>query len=172
MLGNFGQDSELIVLDKNGEMTLTVVRNLKITKQYPDTSMKYPLGTMLMDITGDDGTKPIVLSQIPAGRASHEYNNIFVTDSRDLAQKELQAMLSKVENHIENMPYYEKVAARCKELIPVVNPQVAKQQESEERLSKVEEQMKQFGGDISEIKGMLASLVSQQSQPKQTKKEQ
>jgi hypothetical protein len=166
MLGNFTTDSELFILDKNGDISLTVARNLKITNQYPDTTGKHPLGTMLMDITGDDGTKPVVIGRIPAGRASHEYNNVFVTDSRDLLQSELQAMLSKAENIIENVPYYEKVASRCKELIPVVNPQVAKQQESDDRISRLEEQFRNQGSDISEIKVMLASLVSQQKSSK------
>ena len=169
MLGTFGQDSELFILDKNGDIELTVARNLKITNQYPDTQLKYPIGTMLMDISGDDGTKPVVLTKIPAGRASHEYNNVFVTDSRELVQNELQAMLSKADNIIENMPYYEKVSQRCKELIPIVNPQVAKQQQSDDRLVKVEEQVRQYGGDISEIKSMLAGLI--QSQQKSSKKD-
>ena len=167
MLGNFGQDSELLILDKRGDITLTVVRNIKVTKQYTDTTGKYPLGTMLMDLSGDDGVNPVYLARIPAGRVSHEYDNIFVSDSRDLVQKELQAMQSKADNIIENVPYYEKVSERCKELIPVVNPQVAKQLERDDRISKLEEQFQQQNGDISEIKGMLASLLSKQQ--KQTK---
>lgn len=165
MLGNFGQDSELLILDKRGDITLTVVRNIKVTKQYPDTTGKYPLGTMLMDLSGDDGVNPVNLVRIPAGRVSHEYDNIFVSDSRDLVQKELQAMQSKADNIIENVPYYEKVSARCKELIPVVNPQVARQLERDDRISKIEEQFQQQNGDISEIKGMLASLLSKQQKP-------
>lgn len=166
MLGNFGQDSELLVLDKRGDITFTVVRNIKVTNQYPDTSGKYPIGTMLMDVQGDDGVSPVTLTKIPAGRVSHEYNNIFVTDSRELVQKELQAMQSKADNIIENMPYYQKVSAKCKELIPVVNPQIAKQMESEDRITRLEEQFRQQNGDIADIKTMLASFISKQKPTK------
>ncbi len=162
MLGNFGQDSELLVLDKRGDITFTVVRNIKVTNQYPDTTGKYPIGTMLMDVQGDDGVNPVILAKIPAGRVSHEYDNVFVTDSRELVQKELQAMQSKADNIIDNMPYYQKVSAKCRELIPVVNPQIAKQIESDERISRLEEQFRQQNGDIADIKTMLASFLSKQ----------
>lgn len=164
MFSTLRQDSLLYVIDKNGEMRFSVVRNPKPSAPYPKfkTAIPMPNTPMLVDVDAEDGTGSVKFTELPAAMTSHESNGIFVTESKEEAQAELEAMAAKSRAVIESVPWHEKVAAFCENTLPQVNPGIAQDRDRDNRLSSLEKKMDSIEALMSEMSGTLKSLKPQQ----------
>ena len=156
-------DSLLYIIDKNSKK-FSIVRNPKPSAPYPEYKTAIPLPTtpMFVDVEGEDGNNAVSFKKLPANLSSHEYNGVFVTESREAAQAELEAMKTKSHAVIESVPYHEEIVKFCDETIPLVNPSVAQDKERENRLHSLESRMGSMEAVLSEMNSTLKSLKNAQ----------
>ncbi len=117
---------------------------------------------MLVDIEGEDGNSAVKYTGVPANASSHESKGVFVTESREAAQAELEAMRTKSRAVIESVPYNEKIIAFCDATLPQVNPAIAQDRERENRLNGLEDRIGGIEALLSEMNGTLKNLKPQQ----------
>lgn len=160
MFSTLRQDSVLYVIDKNGDMRFSIVHSPKSSAMYPEykTAIPMPNAPMFVDIEGDDGGSKVAFTKVPATQSSHEYNGIFITESREAAQAELEAMASKSKAHIDSVKYHEGVMAFCDKTLPLVNPTIAKEKENDNRLQSLESQMINMNTVLSEVSEFIKKL--------------
>lgn len=156
--------SLLYVIDKNGDMRFSIVRNPKVSAPYPEykTAIPMPNAPMLVDITGEDGNSTVNYMKIPASLSSHESGGIFITESREAAQAELEAMTTKSKAVLDSIPYHKSVIEFCDKTLPAVNPSIAQEKERENKLNSLEARMGNIETTLSELNSTLKNLKTAQ----------
>lgn len=157
MFSNLRQDSLLYILNKKEGMTLMTANNIRVGNPYPKFTQNAPLGgiPMLVDIEAESNGDKLRFTQIPATQTSHEYNGIFITESREAMQAEIEGVLARCEEAINSYDSNVKTAERCRELLPQVNPAIARDRQNEDRMHSLETRVDGLDGKLSEILALL-----------------
>lgn len=165
MFSTLRQGSLLYVIDKNGDMRFSIVRNPKVSAPYPEykTAIPMPNTPMFVDIDGEDGNSTVKYTKMPATLSSHEHGGIFITENREAAQAELEAMTTKSKAVLDSIPYHKSVIAFCDKTLPVVNPSIAQDKERENKLNLLETRMAGIENSLSELNNTLKNLKTAQS---------
>lgn len=162
MFGNLRQDSALYVLDKKDGMNLIFAKNIKLSNPYPEFNSKYPLNnnTMLIDIEADDNTTHFKFTQIPINVSSFEKDGVFITENRDTMQIEIENILAKCEDALANTENHIKTKERCLQLLPLINPSIAKEKEQEDKINSLEQKFGDMQETLSEMNKMLKDMIT------------
>lgn len=164
MFNSTRQESFLYVIDKKSPMRYYTVTNLKVSAPYPEFKTAFPMpgAPMFVDIEGTDGNLPVKFTKLPASQQVHEFNGVFITESRDALQAELEAMRKRSMDELDSRGYHEAVVAFCDNTLPLVNPEIARSRDNDNRLHSLESQLGEMKNTMSEMSEILKSLKTPQ----------
>lgn len=164
MFSNLTKGQQVYVIDKSGEGTLKigVVEEVKIPTAYQYQPLGMPY-TFPFDVVVkyEDGSND-VFPQLQPNTAVATYNNqnTIVCDSRDVAQMEVDKINSSCRKQLELVPYYEKLLASTEMMMRQLNPNYAKQQETDEEIKNLKTGMAQMTGTLTEMKSMMERMIA------------
>lgn len=107
--------------------------------------------TMRVRVEGQEGDFPHILTS----ESVHDYGNMIVTSTRELALSEIDKIRCKAQGELDRQEQNEKTVVACEEISKTLNPAYAKEKERDEaianlssRLDKMEETI---GGSLDKI---------------------
>lgn len=161
MFSNLTKNQQVYIIDKRDDGTLKVgiVEEIKTPNPYSiGVAPTIPFDIVVKYENGSTETYP----QLPPNQNVLTYNNgdIIVCDSRDVAQMEIEKINSYCNRHIELMPHYEKLRDSTELMKRQLNPNYAKQQETDEKIRSLEDGMNQMSGTLVEMKGMMERMIA------------
>jgi hypothetical protein len=77
-------------------------------------------------------------------------------------------MLATSRHILDSIPYHKNVVASCDAMMAVLNPQIAKEREQEQKIGHLEQKM----GGIEDMLGKLVNMVSSLEQKPSRSKEE
>lgn len=94
-------------------------------------------------------------------------NGLFVSCNRDAVNAEVTAYMHNSEVAIadEVINVHKQIIESCKNIMVVLNPEIAERQRLEKENSELKTQLKELRESQSEMKGMMASLLEQLGSP-------
>lgn len=116
---------------------------------------------MTVNVTVKVGDSPMIFEKLDSGAVMATYGaeNTVISTSREAMNSEVDAMFRQSQQIIDSVPYHENVLKSCDTIMRELNPQFAKEKEQEEKITKLETQMGDMQGTLSDIRNMLSSAL-------------
>lgn len=161
MFSNLSKNQQIFIIDKrdDGVLKIGVVDEIKNPNPYAiGITPTIPFDVVVKYEDGNTESFP----QLPPNQSVFTYNNgdVIVCDSRDIAQLEIDKINSYCTHHIELMSHYEKLLDSTERMKRQLNPNYAKQQETDEKIKNLESGMSEMSGTLVEMKGMMEKMIA------------
>lgn len=162
MFQGLRQNSVIYILEKSGVPSLKVGQVVSVSNPMPKFGTFNPnmLQETFVDVTAKVDNETIELKQLPASSNFANLNGAFVSDNRDVMSSEVDAILKNSEQVIESVPYHEDVKVACKEMFRILNPQVIKEQERDEKMGMLEQRIGGMENSLEDIMSMLNKALA------------
>ena len=92
---------------------------------------------------------------VPSSQSITTYNNVVITETKELMSNEVDNMLQSSKNIIDSVPYHNSVIKSCEEILKDLNPRFAKEKERDEDISNLKTRI---GGIESKMDQVLTLL--------------
>ena len=146
MFSALRQGSILYILEKGEKPVLKIGQVVSITQ--PTYNNNFLMNTSTLDINVKVGNQSMDFKNVPSSQSTANYNNVFISETKELMSTEVDNILQSSKSIIESVPYYTNVVAGCEEILKEINPQFAKDKERDSRLSSLEDR---FGNVESKL---------------------
>lgn len=142
MFSALNQGSLIYILDKNDSIKFKI-GNVISTSQPNIQYGSFQPATMDMKVQVEDDTKDF--NNIPSSNSVVSYNNgkVTISETKQGLQPEVESILQSRKRVIENIDQYKQDIIDCENILTQLNPQFAKEKETDSRLNNLEER---FGG--------------------------
>lgn len=171
MFSGLRQNSIIYVLEKkqgDGEkLSLRIGQVLSVSNPQPKYQPNYQLGAQGMETTVDISVKfqeeQMEFKQLPSTAQIANCGDLVVSESRDAIDAEVQAMYRTSKEIVESEAYHRQMMEDCIKIRSILNPQIAKEREQAEKITKLESKVSGMEDTLSDIKGMLSKALSVKS---------
>lgn len=168
MLGSLKQDSIIYILDKTSIPKLTIGKVKSVSSPTPKYPSKNPINylngvEMVVDIEAYTDTESFNLTGLSANSTvDNNGKGIIVSESRDAINSEVEALLDNSRNIVDSIDFHKEVIASCEAMLPMLNPQVAKEKQQEEKINNLEGKICGIENTLVDMKDLLTQLTNKQ----------
>lgn len=171
MFSGLRQNSIIYVLEKkhgDGErLSLRIGQVLAVSNPQPKYQQNYQLGAQGMETTVDITVKfqdeQMEFKQLPSTAQIANCGDLVLSESHDAIDAEVQAMYRTSKEIVESEAYHRQMMEDCIKIRSILNPQIAKEREQAEKITKLESKVSGMEDMLSDIKGMLSKALSVKS---------
>ena len=168
MFSGLRQNSIIYVLEKkhgDGErLSLRIGQVLSVSNPQPKYQQNYQLVAQGMETTVDITVKfqdeQIELKKLPSTAQIANCGDLVVSESHDAIDAEVQAMYRTSKEIVESEAYHRQMMEDCIKIRSILNPQIAKEREQAEKITKLESKVSGMEDTLSDIKVMLSKALS------------
>lgn len=156
--------SPFYILEKGSDIKLKIAEVSSVSAPTP----KFQTGNftpnfgqeMIVDITAKCGDESLEFKQVPANLSIANFGtgNVVISESRDAMSAEVESMRRASQSILDSIEHNQQVVGRCGEFLALLNPQIAKEREQEQKIQNLEKEMNGMRTDLSDIKGLLLSM--------------
>lgn len=158
-------NSLFYVLDKGENPNLKIGQVVSISNpqtRYPSFNNGFtpqPMETVV-DVKVKLGDEEVDFKQLPANGQIANDKNLVVSDSKDAMSSEVDAMLRQSRAILESVDYHERVVKSCEGMLLRLNPQIAKEKEQSEKISKLEGKVSGVEDKVDKMMGLLEKALN------------
>lgn len=158
-------NSLFYVLDKGENPNLRIGQVVSVSNpqtKYPSFNNGFtpqPMETVV-DVKVKLGDEEVDFKQLPANGQIANDKNLVVSDNKDAMSAEVDAMLRQSRAILESVDYNKRVVESCEGMLQQLNPQIAKEKEQTEKISKLEGKVSGIEGKIDKMMGWLQQTMS------------
>lgn len=171
MFSGLRQNSIIYVLEKkhgDGErLSLRIGQVLSVSNPQPKYQPNYHLGAQGMETTVDITVKfqdeQMEFKQLPSTAQIANCGDLVLSESHDAIDAEVQAMYRTSKEIVESESYHRQMMEDCIKIRSILNPQIAKEREQAEKITKLDSKVSGMEDTLSDIKGMLIKALSVKS---------
>ena len=168
MFSGLRQNSIIYVLEKkhgDGErLSLRIGQVLSVSNPQPKYQPNYHLGAQGIETTVDITVKfqdeQMEFKQLPSTAQIANCGDLVLSESHDAIDAEVQAMYRTSKEIVESESYHRQMMEDCIKIRSILNPQIAKEREQAEKITKLESKVSGMEDTLSDIKGMLSKALS------------
>ena len=165
MFSGLRQNSLFYVLDKGENPTLRIGQVVSVSNpqtKYPSFNNGFTPQHMesVVDVKVKIGDEEVDFKQLPANGQIANDKSLVVSESKDAMSAEVDAMLRTSRAILESVDYHEKVVKSCEGMLLQLNPQIAKEKEQAEKISKLEGKVSGMEGKLDRMMGLLEKAVN------------
>lgn len=153
MFSALRQGGILYILEKGKEPALKIGQVMSITQ--PNYNSNFLSGGSTIDINVKVGEQTMDFKNVPSSQSITNYNNVVITETKELMSNEVDNMLQSSKNIIDSVPYHNSVIKSCEEILKDLNPRFAKEKERDEDISNLKTRI---GGIESKMDQVLTLL--------------
>lgn len=158
-------NSLFYVLDKGENPSLRIGQVVSVSNpqtRYPSFNNGFtpqPMETVV-DVRVKLGDEEADFKQLPANGQIANDKNLVVSDSKEAMSAEVDAMLRQSKAILESVDYHERVVKSCEGMLLQLNPQIAKDREQSEKISKLEGKVSGVEDKVDKMMGLLEKALN------------
>lgn len=133
MFSALRQGSVLYILEKGENPTLKVGQVTSITQ--PNYNNNFLMNGSTVDINVKVGSETMDFRNVPGSQSVTNYNNVIVTETKELMSNEVDNMLQNSKSIVDSVPYHHNVILACEGILKDLDPRFAKEKERDEDIS-------------------------------------
>lgn len=168
MFQSLRQQNIFYILQKGETPVLKVGQVVSVSNPQPKYGQLVPGQAFgqnvetVVDVSVKVGEETLEFKQLPAtlSIANFGSSGVVVSESREAMNAEVESMLRSSKQVIDSVQYHENVISSCEEMLKVLNPQLAKEKEQEEKIGALEEKMTGMEGTLTDIREMLSIALN------------
>lgn len=169
MFNNLREGGLFYILQKGGKDKAPNLRIGTITKKsdpvtaagLPPQPFGLPMETFTtIEVTA--GEEKYKFEKLSSNEQSRFYpaENTYITDSRDLVEQEFETQYRASMQALETMPYHQSVVDSYDTIKCMLNPQLAKEREQEQKIGALEGKITGIEGALGNIQDMLSRVLN------------
>ena len=165
MFSTLRQNAPLYILDKGDEPSLKIGYIESVSNPTPKYPTTYTGGNLnfetVVTINAKVDDKILKFDQIPSNLSIANFGNsgIVISDDKVAMLSEIESMVNHSKNILNSIPYHEKLIHEAENMMRSLNPQLAKEKEQEEKISKLENKIGGIESTLSDMKDMLSEVL-------------
>lgn len=158
-------NSLFYVLDKGENPNLRIGQVVSVSNpqtKYPSFNngfTPHPMETVV-DVKVKLGDEEVDFKQLPANGQIANDKNLVVSDNKDAMSAEVDAMLRQSKAILESVDYNKRVVESCEGMLQQLNPQIAKEKEQTEKISKLEGKVSGMENKVDKMMGLLEKVLN------------
>ena len=158
-------NSLFYVLDKGENPNLQIGQVVSVSNpqtKYPTFNNGFtpqPMETVA-DVKVKLNDEEVDFKQLPANGQIANDKNLVVSDNKEAMSAEVDAMLRQSKAILESVDYHERVVKSCEVMLLQLNPQIAKEKEQAEKISKLEGKVSGMEGKLDRMMGLLEQVAN------------
>ena len=158
-------NSLFYVLDKGENPNLRIGQVVSVSNpqtKYPAFNNGFtpqPMETVV-DVKVKLGDEEVDFKQLPANGQIANDKNLVVSDNKDAMSAEVDAMLRQSKAILESVDYNKRVVESCEGMLQQLNPQIAKEKEQSEKISKLEGKVSGVEDKVDKMMGLLEKALN------------
>ena len=170
MLSTLRQGTPVFVIFRNGPRVATA-KVAQISSQYPP-QFNIQMGQMganmspMFDLTLEMDGKTELFQRIPVNTSIAEFpeKGIILSETRDGVINEITAIRGTATSELDKRSFYEQTIANCDQILTDVNPDLKREQEQADKISKLEGQISGMSDQIAALTGMLSKALGKKKE--------
>lgn len=154
MIGALRQGAVVYVLDKSDGLTLRMGRVESVTSPQPKFGSAYQLApetTIDMVVKMEDGAQT-EYKGVPTASVSANFGNVTLAETKEAILGEVDNLVRMAEEVLGKEAYYRSIIEGGDKVREALNPNIAKERETERRIGNLE-------GSLSRIEEMLSKAL-------------
>lgn len=152
MFSSLQKGSQVYLLDK-ATLTLKYGQVADVSLPKPVLSQPFGANNTTIDLVVNANGENVTLPNVHSHLSVETINGIVMSETREMMAREVESIQRVTQQVIDNYEAHKQTVERCGELLRELNPQLAKEQEQEKKIEKLET-------SIEEIKKMLSQIVN------------
>ena len=158
-------NSLFYVLDKGENPNLKIGQVVSVSNpqtKYPTFNngfTPHPMETVV-DVKVKINDEEVDFKQLPANGQIANDKNLVVSDNKEAMSAEVDAMLRQSKAILESVDYHKSVVDSREGMLLQLNPQIAKEKEQAEKISKLEGKVSGMEGKLDRMMGLLEQVAS------------
>lgn len=148
MFSSLRQGNIIYILEKGDKPVLKIGQVTSVSQ--PNYNNNFLMNGSTININVKVGEQSMDFQNIVGQLSVASYNNITITETKELMANEVDNMLQNSKSIIDNIPYHKQVIESCESILKELNPQFAKEKERDE--------------DIDNLKSKLGGLETKMDQ--------
>lgn len=117
-------------------------------------------GNGWVDVKVKLNDEEVDFKQLPANGQIANDKNLVVSDNKEAMSAEVDTMLRQSKAILESVDYHKKVVDSCEGMLLQLNPQIAKEREQTEKISKLEGKVSGMEGKLDKMMGLLQQAIN------------
>ena len=154
MFSALRQGSVLYILEKGEKPSLKIGWVVSITQ--PNSSNNFLVGGSTIDINAKVGDQSMDFKNVPSSQSVTSYNNVIITETKELMSNEVDNMLQSSKSIIDSVPYHTNDVTSCKNILKGLNPRFAKEKERDEDIINLKNKIGGIESKMDKILGLLS----------------
>lgn len=114
----------------------------------------------MVDVKVKLNDEEVDFKQLPANGQIANDKNLVVSDNKEAMSAEVDTMLRQSKAILESVDYHKKVVDSCEGMLLQLNPQIAKEREQTEKISKLEGKVSGMEGKLDRMMGLLQQAIN------------
>ena len=160
MFSGLRQNSVVYVLDKKDKPSLRVGQVVSVSAPQPKIGQMPYSSDTFVDVVVKVGEETINLNQMPSALSIANFgSSMVVSDNKEAMLSEVEGLKRISEDVLANVDYHKGVITACEEMTATLNPSLAKERETDERIGAIEQRMGGVESILQDINASLASLT-------------
>ena len=156
MFSALRQGSVVYILDKGEHPSLKIGQVVSVTQPTYNNYMMNSGSTL--DINAKVGNETFEFKNVPASQSVTTYNNVIITETKELMSNEVDNMLQTSKNIVDSVPYHESVIESCENILRDLNPRFAKEKERDEDINSLKTKIGGMETKMDQILSLLEGL--------------
>lgn len=164
------QGSVLYILRKGEQPTLETAQVVSVSNPYPSPKTNNIFGqNTVVDIQVRVDGENTTLKEMPAlDSFTASPDGTVVSDNTEAMLTEVRNLHRTSQQIVESAPSHEKLLSVYEGFYDILDPNLAKEKEKEQRLALLEKEMSGMKGTITDIHKLLLTNLKQSNEPKKT----
>lgn len=137
---------------------------LQVGKVVNVTNQTIPYGSFIstVEVTVSSGEQNFSFKELLPNESIHEYiqDGVTVSENKDMIRNKIEGMFAESMGVVESYEWHKNNAECLRDILFVLNPQLAKEKAQEEKIERLEQKVVGVEGALGDIKDMLSKALN------------
>ena len=166
MFSGLRSNNVFYILEKGEKPCLKVGQVMSVSNPMPRLGAVPYTNDTYVDVSVKVGDEQMEFKQLPSALSIANSGSVVVSDNRESMLNEVDGMRRISEDVLNSMDYHRSVVDACDGILVTLNPTIAKEKATEERMGAMEERMGGIEGTLTSIQEMLSNALGKSSKTK------
>lgn len=156
MFSGVRQNNMFYILEKENGLNLKIGQVASVSN--PQSVFGQPYGSeQFVDIVVKVDGETMEFKKLPVSQSIADSGQVVVSDNKEVMTNEVESMLQTSQQLLNKIDYHKKVVDDCNNILKVLNPSLAKEQERDEDIGKLKNKI----GSLEDKMDKILNILSQ-----------
>lgn len=156
MFSGVRQNNSFYILEKENGLKLKIGQVVSVSNPQPIFGQPYG-SESFVDVVAKVDDETLEFKKLPASQSIADSGKVIVSDNKEVMHNEVESMLRSSQQVLDKIDYHQGVVDECNNILKVLNPTLAKEQERDEDISNLKNKIGGLEDKMNQILNILSN---------------